>query len=74
MFASCIQCISRLPYLINFLSSSLNIFDDGAVLLRSILWTLSIVSVFCNHNVSRDGSEPDDEGRSHPSKRCDYKT
>jgi hypothetical protein len=31
-------------------------FDDGAVLLRSILWTLSIVSMFCNHNVSRDGS------------------
>jgi hypothetical protein len=24
--------------------------------LRSILWTLSIVSTFCNHNVSRDGS------------------
>jgi hypothetical protein len=23
-------------------------------LLRSILWTLSIVSVFCNHNVSRE--------------------
>jgi hypothetical protein len=36
--------------------SSLNVFDDGAVLLRSILWTLSIVTVFCNHNVSRDGS------------------
>jgi hypothetical protein len=38
-------------------SSSLNVFDDGDgdVLLRSILWTLSIVSVFCNHNVSIDG-------------------
>jgi hypothetical protein len=35
--------------------SSLNVFDDGAVLRRSILWTLSIVSMFCNHNVSRDG-------------------
>jgi hypothetical protein len=30
--------------------------DDGAVLLRSILWTLFIVCVFCNHSVSRDGS------------------
>jgi hypothetical protein len=36
--------------------SSLKVFDDGAVLLRSILWTLSIVSMFCNHNISRDGS------------------
>jgi hypothetical protein len=36
--------------------TSLNVFDDGAVLLRSIIWTLSIVSMFCNHNVSRDGS------------------
>jgi hypothetical protein len=26
--------------------SSLNVFDDGAVLLPSILWTLSIVSIF----------------------------
>jgi hypothetical protein len=39
----------------NLFNSSLNIFDDGAVLLRSILWTLSIVCMFCNHNVSRDG-------------------
>jgi hypothetical protein len=36
--------------------SSLNVFDDGVALLRSILWTLSIVSMFCNHNASRDGS------------------
>jgi hypothetical protein len=36
-------------------SPSVNFFDDGAVLLRSILWTLWIVSMFCNHNVSRDG-------------------
>jgi hypothetical protein len=26
------------------------------ILLRSILWTLPIVSMFCNHNISRDGS------------------
>jgi hypothetical protein len=38
------------------LHSSLNVFDDGAVLLRSFIWTLSIVLMFCNHNVSRDGS------------------
>jgi hypothetical protein len=37
-------------------NSFINIFDDGSVLLRSILRTLSIVSMFCNHNVSRDGS------------------
>jgi hypothetical protein len=36
-------------------SSSLNIFDDGAVLLGSVIWTLSIVIMFFNHNVSRDG-------------------
>jgi hypothetical protein len=36
--------------------SSLNVFDDGVVLLRSILWTSSIVSMFYKHNVSRDGS------------------
>jgi hypothetical protein len=35
---------------------SVNVFDDHAVLLRSIIWTLSIVLMFCNHNVSRDGS------------------
>jgi hypothetical protein len=36
--------------------SCLNVFDDGAVLLRSIIWTLSVVLLFCNYNVSRDGS------------------
>jgi hypothetical protein len=36
--------------------SSLNVFDDGAVLLRSIFWTYSIVPMFFNHDVSRDGS------------------
>jgi hypothetical protein len=36
--------------------SPLNVFDDGAVLLRSNFWTLSIVSIFFNHNVLRDGS------------------
>jgi hypothetical protein len=34
--------------------SSLNVFDVGAVLLRSIIWTLSIVSMFCKHNISRE--------------------
>jgi hypothetical protein len=34
--------------------SSLNVFDDGAVLLGSVIWTLSI-ALFLNH-VSRDGS------------------
>jgi hypothetical protein len=24
--------------------------------LRSVIWTLSIILMFCNHNVSRDGS------------------
>jgi hypothetical protein len=37
-------------------NSSLNVFDDGAVLLGSVIWTLSIVLMFFNHNVSRDGS------------------
>jgi hypothetical protein len=37
-------------------SSPLNVFDNGAVLLRSVIWTLSIVLMFFNHNVSRDGS------------------
>jgi hypothetical protein len=36
--------------------SSLNFFDDSAVLMRSILWRLSVASMFCNYNVSRDGS------------------
>jgi hypothetical protein len=36
-------------------SSSLNVFDDDAVLLLFKFWTFSIVS-FLNHNVSRDGS------------------
>jgi hypothetical protein len=35
---------------------SRNVFEDGVVLLRSILWTLYIVLMFCNHNISRDGS------------------
>jgi hypothetical protein len=35
---------------------SLNVFDDGAILLRSIIWALSIVLTFCSHNLSRDGS------------------
>jgi hypothetical protein len=30
-----------------------NVFDDGAVLLRSIIWTLSIVLMFCNHLLCR---------------------
>jgi hypothetical protein len=38
------------------LSSSLNVFDDGAVLLLFKFWTFSIVSLFLNHNFSRDGS------------------
>jgi hypothetical protein len=29
------------------------IFDDGAVILGSVIWTLSIVLTFFNHNVSR---------------------
>jgi hypothetical protein len=37
-------------------NSSVNVFDGGAVILRSIIWTLSIILMFCNHNVSRDGS------------------
>jgi hypothetical protein len=41
--------------------SSLHVFDNGAVLLRSIIWTLFIVPMFYNHNVSRDG-----EGRAIP--------
>jgi hypothetical protein len=36
--------------------SSLNVFDDGAVILLFKFWTFSIVSLFLNHNVSRDGS------------------
>jgi hypothetical protein len=35
--------------------SSLNVFDYGVVLLRSIFWTFSIDPMFFNHNVSRDG-------------------
>jgi hypothetical protein len=35
-------------------NSYLNVFDDGAVLLRSVIWTLSIVLMFCNYNVSRE--------------------
>jgi hypothetical protein len=35
--------------------SSLRIFNDGAVLLRTVIWTLSIVLIFFNHDVSRDG-------------------
>jgi hypothetical protein len=31
--------------------SSLNVFDDGSVLLRSIFWTFSIVSMFLNHYI-----------------------
>jgi hypothetical protein len=38
------------------ITSSLNVFDDGVVLLRSLFWNLSIVPMFSNHNVSRDGS------------------
>jgi hypothetical protein len=42
---------------VNFYQTHLlNVFDDGVVLLRSIIWTLFIVLMFCNHNVSRDGS------------------
>jgi hypothetical protein len=37
-------------------SSSLNVFDNGAVFLVSVIWTLSIVSTFFDHNVSGDGS------------------
>jgi hypothetical protein len=33
--------------------SSLNVFDDGAVTLGSVIWTLSTVLMFFNHNVSR---------------------
>jgi hypothetical protein len=47
------------------MNSSLNDFHDGAVLLWSIIWTLSMVSMFYNHNVSRDGSssgEPNELG------------
>jgi hypothetical protein len=36
--------------------SSLNVFDDDAVLLRYVFWTLSIALMFLNHHVSRDGS------------------
>jgi hypothetical protein len=39
-----------------FQYSSLNVFDDGAVLLFFKFWTISIVSLFLNHYVSRDGS------------------
>jgi hypothetical protein len=36
---------------------SLNVFDDGAELLVSVFWTLSIVIMFFqSHYVSRDGS------------------
>jgi hypothetical protein len=43
----------RLKYehdtILNYMSrSSLNVFDVGAVLLRSIFWTLSIVPMFFN--------------------------
>jgi hypothetical protein len=41
------------PKDVNF--SSLNVFDDGDVLLRSILWTLPIVSMFCNHKSTDRG-------------------
>jgi hypothetical protein len=37
-------------------NSSLNVFDDGAVVLLFKFWTFSTVSLFLNHNVSRDGS------------------
>jgi hypothetical protein len=33
-----------------------NVFHDGAQKLQSIFWTFSIVPMFFNHNVSRDGS------------------
>jgi hypothetical protein len=42
---------------IQFSSSSLNVFDDGAVLLGSVVCTRSIALMFfLNHNISRDGS------------------
>jgi hypothetical protein len=49
------------PYVVDYknaerVSSSLDVFDDGAVLLLFKFWTFSIVSLFLNHNVSRDGS------------------
>jgi hypothetical protein len=34
-------------------NSSLNVFDDGAVLLFFKFWTFSIISLFLNHYVSR---------------------
>jgi hypothetical protein len=37
-------------------NSSLNVFDDGAVLLLFKFWTFSVISLFLNHYVSRDGS------------------
>jgi hypothetical protein len=51
--SACIKCRVQK---IKSSSSSLNVFDDGAVLLQSILWALSIISMFCNHNISRGGS------------------
>jgi hypothetical protein len=39
-----------------FLGSSVNVLDDGAVLLLFKFWTSSIVSLFLNHYVSREGS------------------
>jgi hypothetical protein len=46
----------RFQYEENKYYSSLNVSDDGAVLLLFKFWTFSIVSLFFNHYVSRDGS------------------
>jgi hypothetical protein len=66
-------CKEQTFFMTNVWNSSLNVFDNGAVLLQSIFWTLSIVSMFCNHQQrlarsirpNRVGS-PDDKGRAIP--------
>jgi hypothetical protein len=46
-------------YINCFDNLSLNVLDDGAELLVSVFWTLSIVIVFFpNHYVSRNNSSP----------------
>jgi hypothetical protein len=56
--------------------SSLNVFDNGAVLLQSIFWTFSTVSFFLYHYVYRQRlasstgptrvGTPEDKGRAIP--------
>jgi hypothetical protein len=51
------QDVTMLMRLHHFYYSSLNVFDDGVVLLISLFWTLSVVKSLklSKHNASKDG-------------------